>query len=168
VGGSWPQRAPPRSGWLCSGLNPGIGVLRSISHRQFSHTAALRGSPDAIAAALFAAPRARAEDATPVDNCLALRAELEQVEEQLKWIPRHRSRGAVQDDMTVLKAQRNWLTSKACTDLTFEASREFCQRYSTLAAEYASGQEAEKYEAKIAQLGADLATARPGPACLRK
>jgi hypothetical protein len=111
---------------------------------------------------------ARAEDATPVDNCLALRAELEQVEEQLKWIPRHRSRGAVQGDMTVLKAQRNWLTSKACTDLTFEASREFCQRYSTLAAEYASGQEAEKYEAKIAQLGADLATARPGPACLRK
>ncbi len=86
-------------------------------------------------------------------NYKDLRADLKRAEDQLKWIPPHRPPSTVEAELNVLKAQRSWLTSRECTDATIKASREFCQQYFKLAAEHASGQEAEKYRAKIAQLG---------------
>ncbi len=82
------------------------------------------------------------------------RAELKRAEDQLKWIPPHRPPSTVEAELNVLKAQRSWLTSKECTDATIRSSREFCQQYFKLAAEHASGQEAEKYRARIGQLSA--------------
>jgi hypothetical protein len=82
------------------------------------------------------------------------RAELKRAEDQLKWIPPHRPPSTVEAELNVLKAQRSWLTSKECTDATIRSSREFCQQYFKLAAEHASGQEADKYRARIGQLSA--------------
>ena len=90
-------------------------------------------------------------------NYKDLRAELKRAEDQLKWIPPHRPPSTVEAEINVLKAQKSWLTSKDCTDATIRSSREFCQQYFKLAAEYASGQEAEKHRAKIGQLGAQTA-----------
>jgi hypothetical protein len=85
------------------------------------------------------------------------RAELKRAEDQLKWIPPHRPPSTVEAELNVLKAQRAWMTTRECTDATVKASREFCQQYFKLAAEHASGQETEKYRAKIAQLSAQAA-----------
>lgn len=89
-------------------------------------------------------------------NYQDLRADMKRAEDQLKWIPPHRPKSTVEAELHVLKAQRSWLTSKECTDPTIKSSREFCQQYFKLAAEYASGQEAEKHQAKIAQLSAKI------------
>ena len=84
------------------------------------------------------------------------RAEMKRVEDQLKWIPPHRPPSTVEAELNVLKAQRAWMTSRECTDPTIKSSREFCQQYFKLEAEHASGQEAEKLRAKMAQLGAKV------------
>lgn len=88
-----------------------------------------------------------------------LRADLKRAEDQLKWIPPHRPPSTVEAELNVLKAQRPWMTTKECTDATLRSSREFCQQYFKLNAEYASGQEAEKYRVQIAKLGAEAAQA---------
>jgi hypothetical protein len=87
------------------------------------------------------------------------RAELKRAEEQLKWIPPHRPPATVEAEINVLKAQRAWMTTRECTDATMRTSREFCQQYFKLAAELASGHEAEKHRVKIAELGAQTAKA---------
>jgi hypothetical protein len=87
------------------------------------------------------------------------RAELQRAEEQLKWIPPHRPPATVEAEINVLKAQRAWMTTRECTDATMRTSREFCQQYFKLAAELASGHEAEKHRVKIAELGAQTAKA---------
>ncbi|HWE20986.1 MAG TPA: hypothetical protein VG758_28105 [Hyphomicrobiaceae bacterium] len=88
-----------------------------------------------------------------------VRADLKRAEDQLKWIPPHRPPTTVEAELNVLKAQRAWMTSKECTDATLRSSREFCQQYFKLSAEYASGQESEKLRVKIAELGAQTAKA---------
>lgn len=87
------------------------------------------------------------------------RAERERAEEQLKWIPPHRPASTVSAEINVMQADRTWLLTKECTDATRKTSREFCQQYFKLAAELASGREAEKLQAKIAQLGVQTAKA---------
>jgi hypothetical protein len=87
------------------------------------------------------------------------RAELQRAEEQLKWIPPHRPPSTVDAEINVLKAQRAWMTTRECTDATMKASREFCQGYFKLAAELASGREAEKHQVKIAELSAQAGKA---------
>jgi hypothetical protein len=87
------------------------------------------------------------------------RAELKRAEDQLKWIPPHRPPSTVEAEINVLKAQRAWMTTSECTDATMRSSREFCQQYFKLAAEHASGQQAEKYRVKIAELSAQTAKA---------
>jgi hypothetical protein len=86
-----------------------------------------------------------------------LRAELKRAEEELKWIPPTRPPSTVDAELNVLKAQRPWLTTSECTDITAKASREFCQQYFKLSAEHASGLQAEKLRVKIAQISAQAA-----------
>jgi hypothetical protein len=87
------------------------------------------------------------------------RSEIQRAEEQLKWIPPHRPPTTVEAEINVLKAQRTWMTTSECTDATIRSSREFCQQYFKLAAELASGHEAQKHRVKIAELGAQTSKA---------
>src|SRR5262245_14579644 len=92
-------------------------------------------------------------------NYKDVRADLKRAEDQLKWIPPTRPPSTVEAELNVLKAQRPWMTTKECTDITAKASREFCQQYFKLSAEHASGVESEKLRVKIAELSAQAGKA---------
>ena len=85
-----------------------------------------------------------------------LRGDLKRAQDQLSWIPQHRPAAAVQGEIEVLKSQRPWTFTQACTDITGKQGREFCQKYHGLHAEMASGQQAEALEARIAEIQGKL------------
>lgn len=85
-----------------------------------------------------------------------LRADLERAKEQLSWVPQHRPVATVEGEMAGLRNQRPWSFTNGCAEVKGKQGREFCQSYHALAAEMASGQEAEKLEARIAEVSAKL------------
>ena len=85
------------------------------------------------------------------------RADLARAKEQLSWVPQHRPAQAVQADINTLKNERRWTLSKQCTDVTTAKSREFCEQYNALSAEYASAEQAMALEARIAEVEGKLA-----------
>jgi hypothetical protein len=91
-----------------------------------------------------------------------LRADADRAKEQLGWIPAHRPAETVTAELNVQKAQRQWTTTRECTTVTGKSARDFCQQYHKLNAELASGQQSQKLEARIAEIGAKLATTPGG------
>jgi len=90
-------------------------------------------------------------------NYADLRADSKRAQEQLGWIPQHRPADTVQSELNGLKGQRAWTNTAGCSDVTGKSNREFCQQFYKLNAELASGVEAQKLEARIAEIGARLA-----------
>jgi hypothetical protein len=95
-------------------------------------------------------------------NYKDLRADTKRAQDQLTWIPAHRPPTTVTAELNVLKAQRFWLVTKECTEVTGKSAREYCQQFHKLSAELASGREAEKLETRISNIGAKLAKAAGG------
>jgi hypothetical protein len=95
----------------------------------------------------------RAVDAA---NYKDLRADAKRAQEQLGWIPQHRPAETVQSDISGLKDHRLWTTTTGCTEIVGKSGREFCQQYHKLGAEFASAQEAQKLEMRIADISAKL------------
>ncbi|HJU31015.1 MAG TPA: hypothetical protein VJ740_06165 [Hyphomicrobiaceae bacterium] len=95
-------------------------------------------------------------------NYKDLRADAKRAQDQLTWIPAHRPAETVSAELNVLKAQRQWLLTKECAEVTGRAGREFCQQYHKLNAEHASAQQSEKLEARIAEIGSKLAKSAGG------
>jgi hypothetical protein len=91
-----------------------------------------------------------------------LRADNKRAQDQLNWIPAHRPAETVSAELNVHKAQRSWLLTKECTDVKGKSAREYCQQYHKLSAELASGREAQKLEARIAEIGGKIAKAASG------
>jgi hypothetical protein len=91
-----------------------------------------------------------------------LRADSKRAEEQLTWIPAHRPAETVAAELNVLKAQRQWLLTHECTEISGKAAREFCQQFHKLNAEFASAQESQKLESRIADNEAKLANTPGG------
>jgi hypothetical protein len=91
-----------------------------------------------------------------------LRADADRAKEQLGWIPAHRPAETVAAELNVQKAQRQWTATRECTAVTGKSARDFCQQYHKLNAELASGQQSQKLEARIAEIGAKLATTPGG------
>jgi hypothetical protein len=81
-----------------------------------------------------------------------LRAERKHLEEKLAWIPPHESPESVRAKIRKEEAQRAWILTKECTDITLRASRDFCAKYLDLKSELANAEEAQKVEARIAQI----------------
>jgi hypothetical protein len=90
-------------------------------------------------------------------NYQDLRADSKRAQDQLTWIPAHRPATTVSAELDVLKAQRQWLLTRECTDVKGKAGREYCQQFHKLSAELASGIEAKKLETRIAEIGSKLA-----------
>ena len=90
------------------------------------------------------------------------RAEAKRAQEQLAWIPQHRPVQTVQADIAGIKDQRLWTTTSGCADVTGKTTRDFCQQFHRLSAELGSAQQAEKLEARIAELNGKLAGASGG------
>jgi hypothetical protein len=86
-----------------------------------------------------------------------LRADSKRAKEQLTWIPAHRPADTVAAELNVLKAQRYWLVTRECSEVSGRGARDFCQQYHKLNAEHASAQESLKLETRISEIGAKLA-----------
>src|SRR5262245_28290932 len=91
-----------------------------------------------------------------------LRADSKRAQEQLTWIPAHRPAETVTAELNVLKAQRYWLLTRECAEVSGKAAREFCQQFYKLNAEFASAQESQKLESRIADIAAKLANTAAG------
>jgi hypothetical protein len=95
-------------------------------------------------------------------NYKDLRADSKRAQEQLTWIPAHRPAETVTAELNVLKAQRYWLLTRECAEVSGKAAREFCQQFYKLNAEFASAQESQKLESRIADIAAKLANTAAG------
>jgi hypothetical protein len=95
-------------------------------------------------------------------NYKDLRADSKRAEEQLTWIPAHRPAETVAAELNVLKAQRQWLLTHDCAEISGKAAREFCQQFHKLNAEFASAQESQKLESRIADNAAKLTNTAAG------
>jgi hypothetical protein len=95
-------------------------------------------------------------------NYKDLRADSKRAQDQLDWIPAHRPAETVSAELNVLKAQRLWMSTRECTEVTGKSAREFCQQFHKLNAEYASGLQSQKLESRIAEIGAKLSKTAGG------
>lgn len=89
-------------------------------------------------------------------NYKDLRADSKRAQEQLAWVPQHRPVATVQSDIAGMKGQRAWMLTRECTEISGKSNREFCQQFHKLGAELASAREADKLEARIAEIGSKL------------
>ena len=95
-------------------------------------------------------------------NYKDLRADSKRAQEQLNWIPAHRPAETVGAELNVIKAQRYWVVTRECTEVTGKAARDFCQQFHKLNAELASAQQSQKLESRISEIGAKLANTAGG------
>src|SRR5215813_8437840 len=95
-------------------------------------------------------------------NYKDLRADSKRAQDQLTWIPAHRPAETVTAELNVLKAQRYWLLTRECAEVSGKAAREFCQQFYKLNAEFASAQESQKLESRIADIATKLANTAAG------
>lgn len=95
-------------------------------------------------------------------NYKDMRADTKRAQDQLTWIPAHRPPATVTAELNVHKAQRYWVVTKDCTEVTGKNTREYCQQFHKLSAELASGREAEKLETRITDIGSKLARVAGG------
>ena len=106
-----------------------------------------------------------------------LRADLKRAQDQLSWVPQHRPAAVVQSDIDTIKNRREWQWTESCNKVTGPKGRDFCSEYNGLTAELASAEQAERLEARIAEIqvelgkigsGAVMAEADPQAAVLTK
>jgi hypothetical protein len=94
--------------------------------------------------------------ALKAETHLDLRAELDRARATLKTLPTHRPTGTVKGDMDALKQNVLWLQTKECAEATLPKSMTYCEGYYKLKAEYAVADQADKLEARIAQVSGKL------------
>ena len=81
-----------------------------------------------------------------------LRAELTRINQQQSWLEKHRPAGTVQAEIDGAKQNYRWTSSEGCTNATVDKSREFCENYHKLVAEY----EVAKRADMLAKQGNDV------------
>jgi len=91
-----------------------------------------------------------------VETHADLRADLDRSREALKGLPQHRPLGTVAGEIEAFKQNGRWLSSGECANATAVKSMSYCEGFFKLKAEHAVAEQAEKLEAKIAQLGGRL------------
>ena len=95
-------------------------------------------------------------------NYKDLRANSKRAQDQLTWIPAHRPAETVARELNVIKAQRYWIVTRECTEVSGKGAREFCQQFHKLNAELASAQQSQKLKSRISEIGAKLAKTAGG------
>jgi hypothetical protein len=84
------------------------------------------------------------------------RADLKRAQDQLAWIPQHRPAQTVAADIAAVKDQRLWQATSSCAEVSGKTTRDFCAQFHRLTAEEASAVQAEKLEARVAELTGKL------------
>jgi hypothetical protein len=100
--------------------------------------------------------------AVEASNYKELRADSKRAQDQLTWIPAHRPAETVAAELNVVKAQRAWVVTRECTEVSGKSAREFCQQFHKLNAEHASAVQSQKLESRISEIGAKLAKTAGG------
>jgi len=85
-----------------------------------------------------------------------LRTELERSREALKVLPAHRPAGTVSGEIAAFKQNARWAASEECNNATSAKSMTYCEGFYKLKAELANAEQADKLDAKVAQLRARL------------
>lgn len=85
-----------------------------------------------------------------------LRAQLDQVTDQQKWLEKHRSVGMVKAEIDAAKQHYRWISSEGCTNATVTLSREFCEGFHKLQAELAAGKKNELLQARADEIRGEL------------
>ncbi len=81
-----------------------------------------------------------------------LRVELEGSRDALKVLPPHRPSGTVSGEIEAFKQNTRWAASEECSNATSSRSMTYCEGFYKLKAELAIAEQADKLDAKIAQL----------------
>ena len=87
-----------------------------------------------------------------------LRSELARVQDQQKWLDKHRSVGMIEAEIQAAKQNARWVPSEGCTNATITISREFCESYHKLQAELAAAKKDEALQLR----GDEIRTALRG------
>jgi hypothetical protein len=85
-----------------------------------------------------------------------LRQELDRARETLKTLPAHRPLGTVDGEIEAFKQNSRWQSSEECTNATSGKSMNYCEGFFKLKAERAIADQADKFEARVAQLRTSL------------
>lgn len=98
------------------------------------------------------------------ENYHDLRTELERSRDRLGKLGDHRPSGTVASEIEAVKQNGRWISSAGCTNATVAQSMAYCEGYHKLRSELAVAQEAEKLEARIAEINAKLSKVTAGAA----
>jgi len=90
-----------------------------------------------------------------------LRVELERSREALKVLPGHRPSGTVGGEIAAFKQNMRWAASEECNNATSSKSMTYCEGFYKLKAELAIAEQADRLDAKIAQLRVKLGELDP-------
>jgi len=85
------------------------------------------------------------EDRAALDSKYAgMRTDIDRLRGAVAGLPAHRPQGVSAEELRAAEQDRLWSRSKACTEATETASREFCTAYYRLRAEQAAAMEAQR------------------------
>ena len=85
-----------------------------------------------------------------------LRVELDRLLVSQKALPSHRPAGSVAGEIDAHRQNQRWVASDGCTNATLPQSMTYCEQYFKLLAEKAAAEQADKNDARIAQLRGKL------------
>ncbi len=85
-----------------------------------------------------------------------LRIELDRLLVTQKALPLHRPAGAVAGEIDAYKQNSRWIASEQCANATLPQSMTYCEGFYKLTAEKAAADQADKNDARIAQLRGKL------------
>ncbi len=90
-----------------------------------------------------------------------LRVELDRSRDALKALPAHRPAGTVSGEIEAFKQNARWAASEECSNATSSKSMTYCEGFYKLKAELAIAEQADKLDAKVAQLRLKLGAIDP-------
>ena len=94
-----------------------------------------------------------------------LRSEQQYIRDKLAQLPQHRPSGVVESNIDRMKQHRRWDSTSGCTNATVPKSIAYCREFNALEAERAAAAKAQKLDARITAVRAELNALRTsGPA----
>jgi hypothetical protein len=85
-----------------------------------------------------------------------LRHELARITQQQGWLDKHRSVGMVEAELKAAEQNFRWTSTKGCSDVTLDLSRDYCESYHKLEAELAAAKKDEAFQKRADELRAQL------------
>ena len=85
-----------------------------------------------------------------------LRHELDRTTQQQGWLDKHRAVGMVEAELKAAEQNYRWTSTKGCSDVTLDLSRDYCESYHKLEAELAAARKDEAFQKRADELRTQL------------